>query len=89
MLIAIIPFEYQEANAEDIIPEGLVFKVSDDGYIIKDYTGTASELIIPSKYNNKDVIYIENGAFMGCTSLESVVIPESVNFRKCCYSKYI
>ncbi|MBQ8791281.1 MAG: leucine-rich repeat protein [Ruminiclostridium sp.] len=42
------------------------------------YSGNATALEIPSTLNGKEVTGIEELAFSGCTSLKSVVIPDSI-----------
>ncbi len=49
----------------------------DDVWITK-YTGSATNLTIPSTIDGHKVIYISYEAFAGCTSLKSVVIPNGV-----------
>ena len=60
--------------------EGLVFTLSDDGtyYSVTDYTGSATEVHIPSVYNGLPVTEIGSTAFYECSSLMSVTIPDSV-----------
>ena len=60
--------------------EGLVFTLSDDGtyYSITDYTGTATEVYIPSVYKGRPVLSIGYEAFRNCDSLTSITIPDSV-----------
>ena len=60
---------------------GLKFELNDDG---KSYSvmgiGTCKDkdIVLPSEYNGKRVTFIEDGAFYGCISVTSIVIPESV-----------
>ena len=60
--------------------EGLVFTLSADctQYSVTDYTGTATEVYIPSVYNGLSVTSIGSSAFYGCRSLTSITIPDSV-----------
>ena len=59
--------------------KGLKFtKRSDGTYMLSDYTGSASEVIIPSAYNGIAVTSIGAEAFYNCTNLTSITIPSSV-----------
>ena len=49
-----------------------------DGIFIKEYIGSDKTVVIPSKIDGQAVTVIAGGAFWG-TSIESVVIPDSVN----------
>ena len=52
-----------------------------DGTVeITKYKGNETKVVIPSKISGYNVTEIGNFAFMGCKSLESVVIPESIEF---------
>jgi len=58
--------------------EGLSYKEYGDGYEVEKYTGTATEVVIPTEYNGKPVLAIAADAFRDCTHVESVVIPDTV-----------
>ena len=50
-----------------------------DGIFIKEYIGSDKTVVIPSKIDGQAVTIIAGGAFAG-TSIESLVIPDSVKF---------
>ena len=60
--------------------EGLVFTLSDDDthYSVTGYTGTATEVYIPSVYKGRPVTSIGDSAFEDHYSLTSITIPDSV-----------
>ena len=60
--------------------EGLTFKLNnkEDGYIVNRYEGKSQTVVIPNMYNGLPVVGIGDNAFIECTSLESVTIPDSV-----------
>ncbi|MBE6752386.1 MAG: hypothetical protein E7556_07660 [Ruminococcaceae bacterium] len=67
------------ANAASV--DDLIFELNEDGtmYQVKDCDKDASgELVIPSTYNGLPVTKIGSNAFIGCTSLTNVTIPDSV-----------
>ena len=53
-------------------------KQSNGTYTVSDYTGSASEVIIPSVFNGCAVTSIGWYAFSDCTNLTSIIIPNSV-----------
>ena len=67
----------QSNNADSL---GVSFALTDvDTYSVS--VGLATErsvIVIPATYNNKPVTKIANKAFMGCTNLKKVTIPDSV-----------
>ncbi len=65
------------ALAED--DDGIMYSTSAGEATIVNYTGTATELVIPDTLGGCIVTTIGNYAFLECTSLESVTIPDSVN----------
>ena len=60
--------------------EGLTFVLNEDGtYTVTDIgTCTDTDVVIPSTYNGKSVTIIGVSAFYSCSSLTSIVIPNSV-----------
>ena len=59
--------------------EDLVYNLkADNTYEITGYVGSDTEIIIPSTYLNKAVTAIGDGAFSGCTSIETIIVPSSV-----------
>lgn len=61
--------------------EGLQFTLNQDNqsYSVTDYTGVATEVIIPSIYDNLPVTSIGKFAFNKCSSLEKIIIPNSIS----------
>ena len=66
-------------DGADISIDGLQYTLlDDDSYSVTGYTGTATDVIIPSTYDGKPVTSIGVGAFYICDSLTSIEIPDSV-----------
>ena len=62
------------AYADDSATKGL----SIENGIVKGYSGTLTDVVIPSYYKGCSVTSIGHDAFEDCTSLTSVTIPDSV-----------
>lgn len=64
----------------EIATDGLQYTLNDtlDGYMITAYTGTSTEVIIPSHYYSLPVVSIEAGVFEDQTLLTSITLPEGL-----------
>ncbi len=58
--------------------DGYSFRISDDGVTITGYTGSATQLEIPSSIFNKEITAIEAYAFSNLSSVTSITISDSV-----------
>lgn len=56
----------------------LTYITNNDAIVISGYTGPAGEVVIPASINGLRVTTIGRWAFIDCTSLTSVVIPDTV-----------
>ena len=67
-------------TGEELPDGGLVFELASDGesYAVADYTGTSTEVEIPSVHEGLPVTSIGQYAFRGCSGLTSVIIPDTV-----------
>ena len=74
MLLALMPLTVFATT------EGLVYTLSDDEtyYIVSSYTGSATEVVIPSEYEGLPVKEIGDGAFSNRSNLTNIEIPNSV-----------
>lgn len=70
----------QWCGQEEVITEGLVFTLinEDTEYSVTDYTGTATEVYIPSTYNGKPVTSIGHNAFQNNRRITTIIISEGV-----------
>lgn len=62
------------------IPEGLEYSIDNGEATITAYTGADSELSIPATIMGYPVTAIGCEAFMGCTTLTSITIPDGVTY---------
>ncbi|MBP3402184.1 MAG: leucine-rich repeat domain-containing protein [Clostridia bacterium] len=60
--------------------EGLNFEKTPDGkgYIVTKYIGEDKEVIVPAKHEGLPVVAIGECAFEGCSKMENIVLPESI-----------
>ena len=71
--------ETQAVSTGETISGDFKYTILGDGTAkITRYTGSATELAIPSELDGKSVTSIGNSAFWNCASLENVTIPDSV-----------
>ena len=74
--------EYKDSSLKFVIN-------GDNTYGVSDYTGNGTHVVIPSTYKGLKVTSIGSFAFRNCSSLTSIVIPDSVTsigdyaFRNC------
>ncbi len=82
MIITALPLTAVNSFAADKITSGdYTYAVLDNGTAkITKYTGSATELTIPSVIDGYSVTSIGNAAFRYCESLTSITIPNSVTF---------
>ena len=69
-----------ECGATEITP-GSEFTFNDlgeDTYSLAGYSGTRENIRIPATYNGGTVVSIESSAFVDCTGITSVIVPDSV-----------
>lgn len=63
----------------DSCDAGLAFiEMGSNQYAVNRYTGTATNLIVPANWNGHVITEIRQGAFQGCTSLETVALPDRI-----------
>ncbi|MGN1457449.1 MAG: leucine-rich repeat protein, partial [Acutalibacteraceae bacterium] len=75
------PIKYGIGDIDDETLEYGSFKYSvkdDNTVIIKSYTGSDTDVVIPSQIDGKDVTEISSIAFVNCKELDSVTIPSTV-----------
>ena len=75
---------YNEENVckicSDCLDKGLNFTLSDDeeNYILSQYSGNASHVIVPTQYKGKNVTSIGANAFLDCTSITTLTLPATL-----------
>ena len=66
------------AYAEETIPEGLKYSISDNEVTITGYDGLNSKLTVPELIEGYPVTSIGDRAFLNCTVLTDIVMPNSI-----------
>lgn len=60
--------------------EGFSYKkLTEDTYSIVSYVGDVVSLALPLKYNGKDVVKINSGAFSKCSKLTTISVSKNIN----------
>ena len=86
---------YASADSTSTSDLGFIYNSETEDYKVKALNKSLTEAIIPSTYNGLPVTAIEDSGFMGCTALEKVFIPSSVEtvgnnaFRRCANLKKV
>ncbi len=62
----------------DYKDKGVQFTLRSGTYVVTDYTGTATEVVIPATYKGIAVTSIGYQAFSSCSKLTTITIPDSV-----------
>ena len=57
----------------------MTLQANTNSYVVTGYTGTSTEVIIPSIYEELPVTRIDDRAFFNCSNLTSIYIPNTVN----------
>ena len=86
MLISVVPVDTwavptntpATTSDEATVPEGLEYEINGEEVTITDYTGSATELIIPDEIEGYPVTSIESYAFYYSESLVSIDVPASI-----------
>ena len=87
-LVAVLAFGcfvlMNESDSADAVSiDGLEYSINESGATVTGYSGSSSSVIIPSSITQDGIDYpvisIDHSAFYGCSTIESVVIPDSVN----------
>ena len=74
-----------DGDIDKVVAQGMSFSLNEagDGYVVDCYYGDASEVTIPSEYNELPVVGISSFSFAflpSRTSLESVRLPASITY---------
>ena len=81
MLLSAVPLTGLTAFAAEVTSGDFAYAVLSEAEKtceITDYTGSATEIVIPSELDGYTVTSIGNYAFSSCNSLTSITIPDSV-----------
>ncbi len=87
MLLSAVPL--MSASAESVTADGFGYEITEGEAVITSYSGSFTEIVIPSEIEGVPVRSIRSYAFYNKTNLTSVTIPEGVKtveahaFRAC------
>ena len=70
------PYIKDGKKQKDIL--GFIYEESENGYKLVGYEGKNDKVVIPKEHDAKTVTSIGDCAFKDCTSLTSIIIPDSV-----------
>jgi len=70
--------DYYVYTLKNMDSQGLVYTQSGENYIIKQYSGVATEVIIPDTYNGKPVVGMRSYAFYRLSHITSVTLPNTI-----------
>lgn len=73
LLIGLMPLTVSAASYD-----GFTYEDNGDGVTITDYTGSGTDITIPTEIDGKPVTAIGNQAFFNCSNLTGIKIPEGV-----------
>lgn len=59
-------------------PDGLDYTIADDAVIVKDYFGSANELVIPEKIEGYPVTTLDMNSLRYCATLEKIFLPKTI-----------
>ena len=74
-----IPYKYMDPE-DATFGDFIYYELNNSEVAISGYTGEDTEITIPSEIDGKKVTCIGYDAFTGCSSLESITIPEGVTY---------
>lgn len=78
-IILLLPQTVFAADTVDTYSFGHFYYHSHEGYIsICGYLGSETDIEIPSSIAGKPVSEIESGSFVGCNSVQSITVPDTV-----------
>ena len=66
------------ASAETSVDGFTLIPLEDDTYMITGYTGSETDLVIPSSFDGDSISSIKSEAFKDCSGLKSITIPDSI-----------
>lgn len=78
LLLASFPLGVSAATSDKTTADGLVYTVTNGTVTIKQYKGTATEVVVPETIDGMPVTAIGDGAFAYKADLQKVTLPDSI-----------